>query len=71
MLFFFLITWTQRRHSTRTILQKLKRNISNDPINIDLESNDKGTNENVIERKTSDNKEVIIAQEKKGLTGGI
>ena len=59
MLFCFLITGTQRRQSTRIILQKLKRNISNVPIHIDLEGNDEETNDIVIKRNTRDNKEII------------
>ena len=60
MLFFFLVTGTQRRQSTCIILQKLNRNISNDPIHIDLESSDKETNEIVIKRNNRDNKKMII-----------
>nr|XP_017227887.1 PREDICTED: uncharacterized protein LOC108203460 [Daucus carota subsp. sativus] len=60
---------TQRRHSARVILQKLRRNISDDVITIDVESNEKGGKESVIKRNTRSNKEVIIQQQKKDSTG--
>ena len=67
----FIVTGTQRRHSARVILQKLRRNISDDVITIDVESNEKGGKESVIKRNTRSNKEVIIQQQKKDSTGGI
>ena len=67
----FNVTGTQRRHSARVILQKLRRNISDDVITIDVESNEKGANESVIKRNTRSNKEVIIQKQKKDSTGGI
>ena len=67
----FNVTGTQRRHSARVILQKLRRNISDEIITIDVESNEKGANESVIKRNTRSNKEVIIQQQKKDSTRGI
>ena len=67
----FNVTGTQRRHSARVILQKLRRNISDKIITIDVESNEKGANESVIKRNTRSNKEVIIQQQKKDSTRGI
>ena len=67
----FNVTGTQRRHSARVILQKLRRNISDDVITIDVESNEKGANKSVIKRNTRSNKEVIIQKQKKDSTGGI
>ena len=67
----FNVTGTQRRHSARVILQKLRRNISDEIITIDVESNEKGANESVIKRNTRSNKEVIIQKQKKDSTGGI
>ena len=67
----FNVTGTQRRHSARVILQKLRRNISDDVITIDVESNEKGANKSVIKRNTRSNKEVIIQKQKKDSTRGI